>query len=441
MLDVMRFRSILLTAALAGMLATGPAPSASGAANDASARAPWVLGSADFLGARSGFVTVGDTRTNHGYLYETSDGGSSWTRLLRFPIGGLSSPQGGLLPTSLTFLNSRVGFLSTQDGSLTGTKEWVRGLVYRTTDGGRKWQRFVLPHERWGLFDSVSFVSRNQGWLLISSHTTMAQSSLAVFHTADGGKKWSEQAIAGYGPHAFVFKGGLSMGSYDEQIHFSSKSHGWIFGENGVGGETVDSFTTNGGKTWGQCAGRHGPIPKCGGPGAPARFFKDGRRNGGSGQVFVTQLDNGDFFDRRGLLPVVAVVPSWVTRGHFKTEGGYFMYHLGRSMTFFGNPTALRLPMGYGFLRPPVADVTSPTQWYFANNHVIASTANGGRTWTRTPAPLPGGFFAGGLQFIGRTGYVWGGSLAQGPNYSIGSLLERTDNGGKSWTRIVLPTR
>ena len=354
----MRFRSILLTAVLGGMLATGPAPSALRPTNDVTARAPWVLGSVDFLGARSGFVTVGGTRTNRGYLYKTSDGGISWTRLLRFPIGGLRPPHGGLLPTSVTFLSSRVGFLSTQNGSLTGPKEWVRGLVYRTTSGGRTWQRFVLPHALGGLFDSASFVNRNQGWVLVSSGTTMQQSSLAVFHTADGGKKWSEQAIAGYGPHGLVFKGGLTMGSADEQVHCSSKSNGWIFGENGIVGTTVGAFTTNGGKSWGQCAGHNGPIPKCGGPGAPARFVVTA-----AGRWLGT--GDHDAARRWGLPPPPGVAPrggrrtSWVTRGHFKTEGGYFMYHLSRNMTFWGNPTALRLEMGYGFVWPPVADIAT----------------------------------------------------------------------------------
>ena len=139
---------------------------------------PLVLGSVDFLDPRLGFVTVGNTRTHRGYLYKTTNGGKSWQMSLRFRTGGDIASL-GLLGTSVTFINRNVGFLYTAYGSPFSEKPGVHihGVLHRTVDGGATWNRVALPTEPWQAFISLSFISRDEGWVLISSGTTMSQST------------------------------------------------------------------------------------------------------------------------------------------------------------------------------------------------------------------------------------------------------------------------
>ncbi|HEV3309902.1 MAG TPA: hypothetical protein VG815_05250 [Chloroflexota bacterium] len=418
-------------------------------------RSPLVLGSVDFLNSKLGFVVVGNTRTHQGYLYKTPDAGRRWHLSLRFRTGG-DLPNLGLLGTSLTFLNGQVGFLYTAYGSWGTDKPGVHihGVLHRTVNGGRSWSRVKLPTEQWQAFASVSFVNRRQGWVLISSGTTMGQAVGALFRTENGGHLWTKIAWDYYTPNMTQSSRGGLGGSFNQRIHFISSRDGWLFSEDAVVGPSADSLTADGGDKWQGCRefprgferpGSPESRLKCSGPVPLRRFYTEALRSSGSDQVFVTQLDSGDFFNGRGLLPVVDVVPRSIHNVPVPpTQGGYFMYHLDRSPYSWVRPTPLPLGMPYenGYSGGPVVDVQSPRDWFFAGHGRIVYTLSAGTSWIRLPSPVSNSFTLGGVKFFGaKTGFIWGGSLNQKGPYSPRSVLDRTDDGGRTWTTVKLPVR
>jgi photosystem II stability/assembly factor-like uncharacterized protein len=421
---------------------------------------PLVLGSVDFLNPRLGFVTVGNIRTHQGFLYKTTNGGKSWQPSVSFRTGGDISSL-GLLGTSVTFINKDVGFVYTAYGSPTSEKPGVHihGVLHRTVDGGKTWNSIALPTEPWQTFISLSFINRDTGWVLISSGTTMSQSTIAEFRTTNGGTSWKLQAYGGYDKNSvLVSRGGLHEGSANETIHFFSKRYGWIMGDNFTAGGSADNVTTNGGRSWHTCRSmpksfyRVRPVPTCSGPIPPARFYRDGRKLGGSGQVFVNQLDSGNLFGDAGLLPVLENIPSSIHPYKPAPESGYYMYHLNRARTSWIRPVRLHLGLSAGSegkvsslnnggLPTPAVDIESSRDWFFTNGSTIVYTTNGGRSWTHVPSPLQGKFAPGGIRFFGSgQGFVWGGSANKSGPYSPRSILAGTVDGGRIWTTIQLPT-
>jgi photosystem II stability/assembly factor-like uncharacterized protein len=84
----------------------------------------------------------------------------------------------------------------------------TRGMLYATKDGGRRWDRIDIGHDK--RFTAVYFVDERVGW-------AVGQAG-AVFHTADGGETWQRQD---------------SGTSYDlTQIQFANQRDGWALAVN-----------------------------------------------------------------------------------------------------------------------------------------------------------------------------------------------------------------
>ena len=394
-------------------------------ASGTTVRSPLVLGSVDFLNPKLGFVAVGNTRTHQGYLYKTTDGGDSWRLSLRFRTGG-DLPNMGLLGTSLTFLNQQVGFLYTARSSsvLAHKVTHIHAVLQRTVDGGRSWTRVKLPNEPWQIDSSLSFVSRTEAWYLIGAWGSVSgQTGAALFHTSNAGRTWREV-------------GGTFMAGGHPTIRFVNRSTGWLFSSNFTGGWAQDSVTHNGGQTWHPCrpAPEFGNAygPWCTSPTPPARFYRPGpHASSFSYWVDVTHLDSGNFFGARGLVPVLyTLVGNGVKHVVFVNH----MNQLTGSWT-----RATQVPLG-GYQRLAV-DIQSLRAWFFAGQRQIVYTLNGGRSWTHLPSPIPHNFTLGGIKSFGpKVGLIWGGSVNQNGPYSPRSVLDRTVNGGKTWTTIKLPT-
>lgn len=428
-------------------------PAAARLATGTTVRSPLVLGSVDFLNSHLGFVALGNTRTHHGYLYKTTDGGRTWSLSTTYRTSGLVPTDMGLLGTKLEFLNPDVGFLYAAFGSPFSTKPGVHihGMLQRTVNGGRSWTRVKLPTKFWQDSVSMSFVNRHTGWVMISSGTTMGQAGAIVYRTDSEGRSWRQQAEANWGSHGEISIGGLDMVGSKDSIHFTSARYGWIFGEDGAPGYATDYVTTDGGRQWKACIGTRGPFAR----GAhvhpcapvPPRWMYPKTTNGLQGQVLVSQLDSGDFFGRTGLLPVAEQAPSGRAHGSKPGKHGYFMYHLNRSRNKWALPQLLHPLIPIGGLPPssiggtaPSVDIESARAWVFQGVHKIVDTTNAGQSWRARPSPLPKDFSPGGIKFFGsKVGFVWGGMVNGNGGYSLRSVLDRTDNGGKTWTTVKLP--
>jgi photosystem II stability/assembly factor-like uncharacterized protein len=98
------------------------------------------------------------------------------------------------------------------------------GLLLRTTDGGKHWEKVDAPK---GISENILAITRgkdpNQIWA--------AGPEATLIHSADGGKTWEDQSL-----HKDETLNGVA---------FLDDMNGWVVGEFGV-----IKHTTDGGKTW-----------------------------------------------------------------------------------------------------------------------------------------------------------------------------------------------
>jgi photosystem II stability/assembly factor-like uncharacterized protein len=135
-----------------------------------------------FFDTQNGALTVTifdrDTNTTQLSLYETTDGGLTWTL-----TGG---------PTLLKDVHSTTSFFSPHDAAL------VCGSNFCIThDGGRTWQGFnigtFLSSAQGDTYFQLNFVSPTSGWMLFKIDTHQGVGMRArLFKTTDGGVTWAE---------------------------------------------------------------------------------------------------------------------------------------------------------------------------------------------------------------------------------------------------------
>lgn len=125
------------------------------------------LNAVDFADAERG-LAVG----NCGTIMSTANGGDSWQQRLR---GSCT------LTFDITATDARHLWASQSDGE-----------VLRTVDGGRHWERVItsVANLSGSYLGAVDFVDNRNGWVVSSAGTIGDQ---FVFHTADGGRTWSQQ--------------------------------------------------------------------------------------------------------------------------------------------------------------------------------------------------------------------------------------------------------
>jgi photosystem II stability/assembly factor-like uncharacterized protein len=107
---------------------------------------------------------------------KTDDGGCTWREVSETKWLG----RNPLHWVDLHFLDKRTGWLL-------GTS---LGVLLRTLNGGRAWQRVALPRGL-DLPDSVYFSSIHEGWILGTGRAVCEKDS-GVFHTVDGGASWRQ---------------------------------------------------------------------------------------------------------------------------------------------------------------------------------------------------------------------------------------------------------
>lgn len=164
------------------------------------------------LDARRGFLTgvEVDPGAMRGVLFETADGGATWTRREDLPpVRGLTDTLA--FPTSATgFAGGMGALLATRDGGRTWTAHdlsggVVRGLwlvdgrmgwavghdgfVLRTRDGGESWER--RPAFTANRLRSVRFVGAGRGFVAGDANKEPG----VLFTTADGGETWQRVEV------------------------------------------------------------------------------------------------------------------------------------------------------------------------------------------------------------------------------------------------------
>jgi photosystem II stability/assembly factor-like uncharacterized protein len=128
---------------------------------------PHHLRGIDFLDAQRGWaVGDGDGGADLGRIYQTLDGGATWTHVHSIADGDLRA----------------VDFVDAQHG-------WVAGgfgKIYATTDGGATWTRQAMPSwaPSYAVWD-IAFADAQHGWAVGNGGT--------VYGTSNGGQTWIGQ--------------------------------------------------------------------------------------------------------------------------------------------------------------------------------------------------------------------------------------------------------
>lgn len=157
------------------------------------------------------------------HLVTSSDGGRSWHRL-RAPEQLLRSvhfvdPDRGYAVTGHYSVKGRYGSVPPKAGSLARTSDggetwepvptapcdvqsvcftapehgWlvIGSRVYRSTDGGQRWQAVLSPPGHWE-FGKVGCAPHEAAWVLFDvGEGASSHRGYAAFHTDDGGRNWS----------------------------------------------------------------------------------------------------------------------------------------------------------------------------------------------------------------------------------------------------------
>lgn len=412
------FRSVALIAcsvialAVAGILYTNPVPAFLSAGHEIPERATssYRVSAIDFIDPATGWIVV-DFDSGEYSILHTDDDGATWTRQLSGIDGGRTH--------YLKFFDVAVGVLG-----LVGTTP----QLYRTHDGGRTWSSLPVPNTA-GSVLSWSFVDSYFGWALITGTTAAWPLPAYLYRTEDGGLTWKNLGVPAPAPDQ-VF-----------EVSFTYMTTGWLSSANGG---PYAYRTSDFGDTWTRV-----PLPPPAG----------GWPSGGAFMVAVQPTSDG------GVAATVVFFPTLTGR---KGQGAKIhdfppltvrAFDGGRPVTYvYATPIGAGITVTVGQAEPPNqtelstldngatwAAMTLPSaggaigyldaaDWWWVGAGQLAGSRDAGVTWS-APAgiavhePLPGS-----LQVLDRL-HAWLIS-----SYRSRPVLQATDDGGRHWRTVSLPS-
>lgn len=261
-------------------------------------------GRLDFINPKRGWLLITPEHgmsSRPGELYQTSDGGKTWSKVAGSATLGPALENGLPFSGPFSFRDTRTGWVGGQQGA---AFDPVHPL-YMTQDGGRTWrpQELPLPSERAGgkldvTAPPVFFPAGGQDGVLptifVPESYRASDYATLFYTTGDGGRTWREQGLLpATGPTSFAtatswwawrdepnasglaapvrgqlyrtIDGGenwtavapagdlaraLEKGEKVRQLDFVSEKSGWLLLETADGHGTELLQTTDGGSTW-----------------------------------------------------------------------------------------------------------------------------------------------------------------------------------------------
>ncbi|MDN3678420.1 T9SS type A sorting domain-containing protein [Flavobacterium paronense] len=199
----------------------------------------WELNNISPVSATTAWVSAinnitGDPENGVGYIYKTTDGGSTWNQQLAsgFQTAGSSFLNG------VYFFNANVG-IAYGDPIGSGLGEFE---IYRTTDGGANWTQLTaaaLPNPLNGEYgyNSTPTAVGNTLWFPTNKGR--------LYRTNDAGVTWT---VA----QAPLTDFGAALPANSGNVHFSDINNGYLLKTSGTVATPVYTYytTTNGGTTW-----------------------------------------------------------------------------------------------------------------------------------------------------------------------------------------------
>ena len=147
------------------------------------------------LGAQHAWVTYGGIKNGAAqHIAATTDGGRRWTVVGREPLTkvGFSTY---VYDCGLDFVTPSVGWCQAEPPYV-----GAEGVdLYRTTDGGRHWQRVSVTGPDgnkpgslpWGGDKDIQFTSQSTGWASFTG-----PKAAPLYETTNGGKTWIKRRVA-----------------------------------------------------------------------------------------------------------------------------------------------------------------------------------------------------------------------------------------------------
>jgi photosystem II stability/assembly factor-like uncharacterized protein len=177
------------------------------------------LGTLHFVDTRHGWAT---SRIQPGSIFETSDGGTTWSSVAR--ADPAATPVGAPV-----FLDASTVVAASVDE----VQSSARVAVDRSTDGGRSWTTFLAPSRFDRAADGFTATSPSDWTLLVGEH---------LFRTADAGTHWTTLT-----PTRTRLR----------DVAFASRTEGWLLADVPACGVQIDGCidqylyaTVDGGRTW-----------------------------------------------------------------------------------------------------------------------------------------------------------------------------------------------
>lgn len=277
--------------------------------------------------------------------------------------------------------------------------------LYHTVDGGRRWTHQTIPfaparqgYNPLGGPVSMSFANREDGWLMVAQSHGMSTEPGALYRTVDGGKTW--RAVASTGPVPVV----VPTLPFNGDVSFTGPQDGWLVGSETTTSPSMLYRTTDGGAHWTRVSF---PVP------------------GGLPEAEATVIAGPTFSGRRGAMAV-----------QFLGTGESFLYESGDGGTTWESTRGGRSLHGNSPLVDLVSVVPQILAFTYSPGGLDVSRVYG-NTWTDAGVIPASDLKAGGqvaeIDFVNRSD---GWAIITHPfDAAAQPVVLRTEDGGKTWIR------
>lgn len=171
------------------------------------------------------------------YFIKSTDGGTNWS-VTNLTAAGV---MGGIM--DVYFRDAHHGFLVGMDTNAYNSCDapYYHGCIARTTNGGATWEVVAASGLNCAYFWKMSWPSANVGYASLQQNASMIGGNHIIYKTTDGGATWNSNGIpfADIGINSF----------YSQGIGFVSETEGWVGGDSASG---TGNFlhTADGGASW-----------------------------------------------------------------------------------------------------------------------------------------------------------------------------------------------